>query len=244
MTTEPQSPSFRGASIAALLVAIPAMLFVMVGTLWALTLLKTDAKGTDTVLLVMAPAAAALGVSICVSVDAARQRRAGRQSAVRSLDAPVTHPTRLVVMLLAATILLLDTVLGVVAGVAAGRLGVMMELATYFLLGGFLALAAFYAAHYLGTHPCRWTAAAVGCAFVGRQIITTLLVASLHINMSRAVLLEGQTATFLMYLIVCVSAAWISRRHRTVPGATGTAGFQQQPAQLAAADEETVERLG
>jgi hypothetical protein len=239
MTTEPGSPSFRGASTAALLVALVAMLTVITLTVVLCRWLQADPKEA---LAVTAPAVFALGLSIATSVDAARRRRAVERSAALSLDASVTHPMRLGVPLLVSAILLLDTVVGVVLSLVIPKLvdpkwASVAGLLLYIVFGGALALAAFHASRYFGVHPCRWTVAAVGCAFLVRLLIALPLLRFLPIAISPGQMLLGQTMTYSAYLLVCVAAARASWRLRFVFSAAKVTGSQRQVVQPAMVGE-------
>jgi hypothetical protein len=146
------------------------------------------------------------------------------------------RPVGLVVMLLAAAILLLDSGLGAIMGgintvvkdlVSAGKIGtstaeVLASFAGTFpiILGMCLFLVASYASHYFAKRPYLWTAAAVGCALAVRELVLLAFRSSSAIKSivremggSLGHLLAFAVVANLGYLVICLVGAWFGRRY-------------------------------
>lgn len=126
------------------------------------------------------------------------------------------RPVGLVVILLAALINLLDSGPGLVTlGIATATKGLNGDIAKvlmgfagslYFVSGMCLLLAASYASHFLARRPYLWTAIAVGCALLIREVkgfIKAIYGSSIVVLLAEAVCyLSG-------ILFVCMVGVWV-----------------------------------
>lgn len=164
------------------------------------------------------------------------RRRDTNADIARIQRGDLRRPVGLVVMLLAAAIVLLDTALGaVMAGISsvvnhllsAGKIGtstaeVLGSLAGIFpiILGMCLFLVASYASHYFAKRPYLWTAAAVGCALAVRELVLLAFRSSSAIKSfvretvgSLGGLLALAVVANLGFLVICLVGAWFGRRY-------------------------------
>lgn len=145
------------------------------------------------------------------------------------------RPVGLVVMLLAAAIVLLDTALGAMTTGIPSVLNLLMnagkiEIGTAKVVVSFagvlpiiagmcLFLIASYASHYFDKRPYLWTATAVGCALAIRELVLfgfrSTSAAKILIEMygSLAGLLLAAVLIYLGFLFICMVGVWLGRRY-------------------------------
>lgn len=224
MTAEPTTSRFRDNSLLGITAGLAAA--VVAGTICSL------AKFSQPVTTSVLAFAAALPAAIDLQIKN-RQRDASVDTA-RIRDGELRRPVGLVVMLLAAAILLIDSVAGGILGgfndlVATSKIDINVARVVspiftslpIMLLGLGYFLGSSYASHYLAKHPYGWTTAAVGCALVGRELAVFALSDSgglkVVINevggsLTRFLLIE--VAAYLCILVVCMTGVWFGvRRH-------------------------------
>ena len=226
MTTSPQSVRLQDNSllgIGAGLVAIVAAGYVCK---WA-----GLPPETTTGVLALAgavPPAAALRIK--------GRRRDTNVDIARIQRGELRRPVGLVVMLLAAAILLIDSAFGLmISGISSvvnhlvktGKIGnstavVLGSFAGIFSigLGVCFFLVASYASHYFAKRPYLWTAAAVGCALAVRELVLIALRSSSAIKSfvrgtvgEFSDLLAITVVVNLGYLVICLAGAWFGRRY-------------------------------
>lgn len=164
------------------------------------------------------------------------RRRDTNADIARIQRGELRRPVGLVVMLLAAAILLIDSAVGLmVSGISSvvkhlvktGEIGIN----TAEVLGSFAGifsislglcffLVASYASHYLAKRPYLWTAIAVGCALAVRELVLIALRSSSAIkDFVRGTvgefgdLLAMAVVMNLGYLVICLVGAWFGRRY-------------------------------
>jgi hypothetical protein len=247
MTTEPAISRFDDRSPLGLIAVLGAT--VVAGSLCAWAGLEPHVTSSVTAFAGALPAAIALHMK-------GRRRDINRDTA-RVRDGDLRRPVGLVVVLLAAAVLLLDTAVGAMAGGIQGRIGdliragivetstaqVVASLLTSFLfmlLGICLFLVASYASHYLGKYPYLWTAGAVGCALVVRVLAVRVSWESMlksAMGVSIGMFLLGTIVFYLGVLVVCMAGAWFGRRHHDEFLATKLARMERKAPLLDAATQ-------
>jgi hypothetical protein len=183
----------------------------------------------------------AIGVPAAVELRMKSRRRNMDADIARIQRGELRRPVGLVVMLLAAAIVLLDSgfalllteVSSLINHVASSA---KIEVSTANVLvapmaGIFMAifgmclfLSSSYASHYFGNRPYLWTAAAVGCALAVREVVVVMVVrgsksGSQVQNFARtaygsvAGILAAEVVASLGILVVCMVGAWLGRRY-------------------------------
>jgi hypothetical protein len=174
MTTGPTALPLPNSSI--LGISAGALAAVAAGSLCKWAGLPDPATTTVTVLALSVPPAVELKLK-------SRHRNTAVEIA-RLQRGELHRPVGLVVILLAALINLLDSAPGLVTlGIATATKGLNGNIAKvltgfggglYFVSGMCLFLATSYASHFLARRPYLWTAIAVGCALLIRELIVML----------------------------------------------------------------------
>lgn len=101
--------------------------------------------------------------------------------------------------------------------------------------------AAAYASHYLGKHPYLWTTAAVGCAFVVRELVVLVLKNTLGDSLSMWLL--KVVGASLSFLVVCMAGVWFGRRHHDEFFAKKLARMERKASPPAAAAQQQAATL-
>jgi hypothetical protein len=135
------------------------------------------------------------------------------------------RPVGLVVVLLAAVVVLLDSAAGFVRAeiddfwirLPQRTAGATQALDIFPLtcLGASLFLVASYASHYFARRPYLWTATAVVCALAIRELVVLMLFNS-TLRKSGPLLsywLEAEVPAYLDFLPICMVAVWVGRRY-------------------------------
>ena len=143
------------------------------------------------------------------------RRRNVTEDISRIRQGELRRPVSLVVKMLAAALLLVDSIIGAIFGSV--MVGIAISDGTAQMLGWFATLVAAvggllvssYASHYLGKRPYMGTAVAVGAVFVLRIIIILLVFGVDPILAGLDRMVEG----FLILLVACEAGAWFGRRH-------------------------------
>ncbi len=180
--------------------------------------------------------ALAISVPAAVELQIKSRRRDTNVDIARIHRGELRRPVGLVVMLLAAAILLLDSASGaMMAGistalnslVAAGKIDISTAKMVSplvgiqpVILGMCLFLVASYASHYFAKRPYLWTATAVGCALAIRELVVLGLGSVSAIKSvikdiagSLAGLLVAEVLAYLGILFICMVGAWLGRRY-------------------------------
>jgi hypothetical protein len=181
----------------------------------------------------------AIGAPAAVELRMKSRRRNIDVDIARIQRGELRRPVGLVVMLLAAAIILLDSgfallmidISGLINHVASSAkievttanvvvaplAGILMA-----IFGMCLFLISSYASHYFAKRPYLWTAAAVGCALAVREVVVVLLGSksgSQVQNFARAAygslagMLAAEVVASLGILFVCMVVAWLGRRY-------------------------------
>jgi hypothetical protein len=228
MTTGPSASRLQNNSLLGLGAGLVAVAAAGIVCHWA----KFDPTTTTSV------TALAIGLPAAVELQIKRRRRDTNVDIARIQRGELHRPVGLVVMLLAAAILLLDTALGYIGAgipsvlqrlVSAGKIetstatvvGASLLTIIPIILGMCLFLVASYASHYFLKRPYLWTAIAVGCALAVRELVV-LWVGSTSDTFksffqeafgSLAGLLVAVVLINLGYLFICMVGAWLGRRY-------------------------------
>jgi hypothetical protein len=172
------------------------------------------------------------------------------------------RPVGLVVMLLAAVILLLDSAFGsMMSGissvlqhlVSAGKIemGTARVLAPVVgvlpvILGMCVFIVASYASHYFAKRAYLWTAAAVGCASAGRELVLLAFSSSGPVKSfvtdtygSLGRLLAATVVSNLGFLVICLVGVWLGRRYHDEFLAKKLARMERTAAREAAKQQST-----
>jgi hypothetical protein len=227
MTTEPAASPLQGNS----LVGIGGGLVAILVAGYVCNLAGASQATTTGVMGV------AIGVPAAVELQIKSRRRDTNVDIVRIQRGELRRPVGLVVMLLAAAIVLLDSGLGAMAGVVSSVLDLLVragiikiEIAKMVgtplvgiqpvILGMCLFLVASYASHYFAKRPYLWTATAVGCALAVRELVllglgsTSVLKSFVKETFgSLADMLVAEAVVYLGVLFICLVGAWLGTRY-------------------------------
>ncbi len=220
MTTESDAPRLQDNSLLAIGAGVVAA--VATGSVCKWAGLPDPATTSVTVL--------ALGVPPAVELKINSRRRDTNVDIVHLQRGELRRPVGLVVMLLAAAIVLLDSAPGIITlGIALMRLVdkfpkvVLAPLlgSLPVIMGMCLFLVASYASHYFATRPYLWTATAVGCAFAVRELVVLAMwsVSSFKSTVSETYgsltgILVAEVVAYLGGLLfICMVGAWLGRRY-------------------------------
>lgn len=175
-----------------------------------------------------------LVVSLAMGVPPAVQLRIKSRHRDKNVDiarierGELRRPVALVLMLLAAAILLLDSAAGAVDGeigvikqqltragkwelgsvqVVAGTLVTILSM----ILGMCFLLVASYASHYFAKRPYLWTTVAVGCALAVRELV----VLSYKTDLADLLvpLMVSEVLAYLGILSICMVGVWLGGRY-------------------------------
>jgi hypothetical protein len=194
---------------------------LLTGALCSWAKLPESVTGSVTAIAVAVPAALDLHLK--------SRRRDQAADAERVRRGMLRRPVGLVVAVLAAAILLADTLMGMAVGAyvdLVGRDVISSDLAAILgpvfsslpaaVLGVGVFLSAGYASHYCGRHPYRWVAAAVGCCLLLRTVIVSLWwegpVAEM-MGVSLRTALWMAAVYHLGLFALAMSGVWYGRRH-------------------------------
>lgn len=179
----------------------------------------------------------ALGVPAAVEFRMKSRHRDVEADIERIQRGELHRPVGLVVMLLAAAIVLLDSAMGLlIVGVSEAQkrlvsAGVMNRNTaevvlsplfgvTLLSLGLCIFLIACYASHYLRKRPYFWTATAVACAWAIREIVLLALRSTREVKSvvkdaygSLPSVLAAEVFVSFGFLVVCMVGAWLGRRY-------------------------------
>jgi Short C-terminal domain len=174
----------------------------------------------------------ALGVPPAVELRIKSRRRDTNVDIARIQRGELRRPVGLVVILLAAAIVLLDSAPGIMIwGISpvlsrledntAKVVGGPLLGTTPVIVGMCLFLVASYASHYFATRPYLWTAIAVGCALAVRELVVLAMwsVSSFKSFVretygSLAGILVAEVLAYLGGLLfICMVGAWLGRRY-------------------------------
>jgi hypothetical protein len=179
--------------------------------------------------------ALALGIPAAVKVRTDSRRGDSTADIARIRQGDLGPPAGLVVVLVAAVIVVLDTAWAEGAGgtldvahhvvsarkietTAASSLMTTLVITESMIMGVSYVLLATYASHYLARRPFLWTATAVGVAFAVRQLVVLAFGPSLTTDLSAATgitladLLANVTLIYLAILCACLAGAWLGTR--------------------------------
>jgi hypothetical protein len=227
MSTEPAALRLQDTS----LLGIGAGLVAGVAAICVAKLLGFDDTQTTLVMPLVSAVPPALELQI------KSRRRNKNVDIARIQRGDLRRPVGLVVMLLAAAIVLLDTAAGAIpsgigvllqhlvsagkidintAKVVAAPLGVVP-----LIVGMCIFLVASYASHYFAKRPYLWTATAVGCALGIRELVV-LSFASTSMLPKSAIeetygslsgFLVAEVLGYLIILFICMVGAWLGTRY-------------------------------
>jgi hypothetical protein len=227
MTTEPAASPLQGNS----LVGIGGGLVAIVVAGYVCNLAGASQATTTGVM------GLAIGVPAAVELQIKSRRRDTNVDIARIQRGELRRPVGLVVMLLAAAIVLLDTAFafmmtGIIPVlnhlVSAGKIGISTAKTVGgalmgvqpMILGMCLFLVASYASHYFAKRPYLWTAIAVGCALAVRELVVLSLGSAAAFKSalremfgSLASLLVAEVLASLGFLFICLVGAWLGRRY-------------------------------
>lgn len=211
MTTGPTALPLPNSSI--LGISAGALAAVAAGSLCKWAELPDPATTSVTVLALSVPPAVELKLK-------SRHRNTAVEIA-RLQRGELRRPVGLVVILLAALISLLDSGPGLVTlGIATATKGLNGDIAKvlmgfgaslYFVSGMCLLLAASYASHFLARRPYLWTAIAVGCALLIREVKGFI---KAMYGSSTVVLLAEAVCYLSGILFVCMVGVWVGGSYR------------------------------
>jgi hypothetical protein len=178
------------------------------------------------------------GVPAAVALRIKSLRRDPNVDIARIEHGELRRPVGLVVMLLAAAIILLDTMSGAAMGgigdflgdlITAHKIdpntanvvgGPLQHAVPPIFLGMCLLLVASYASHYFAKRPYLWTATAVGCALAVRELLVFAFRSTRGIKLlieesfgSLAGLLVSEVLGYLGVLFICMVGVWLGRRY-------------------------------
>jgi hypothetical protein len=201
----------------------------------------------------------AIAVPAAVELQIKSRRRDTNVDIARMQRGDLRRPVGLMVMLLAAAIILLDTAFGAMIDgvksvlnhlVSAGKINIRTANVMGYplvgvqplILGMCLFLVASYASHYFAKRPYLWTATAVGCALAVRELVVFGLRSTSGIKPlisndaygSLAGLLVAEVVGDVGFLIVCMVGAWLGRRYHDAFLAKKMARMESKAAREAA----------
>ena len=225
MTTGPATSRLQDNSLPGLGAGLVAIVVAGYLCKWA----KFDPTVTTSVVTL------AFAVPPAVGLQIKRRRRDTNVDIARIQRGELRRPVVLVVMLLAAAIVLIDTAFGVMGDgmkivlnhlVSAGKIeiGAAKVVASFagvlpIILGMCLFLVASYASHYFAKRPYLWTATAVGCALAIRELVllglrsTSAVKSLIEMSGSLAGLLLAAVVVNLGFLFICMVGVWLGRRY-------------------------------
>jgi hypothetical protein len=222
MTTEPATSRLQDNS----LLGLGAGLVAAVAAAYVCKLAGFPPEATPGVVAV------AGGVPAGVTLRIKSRRRDTNVDIARIQRGELRRPVALVVMLLAAAIVLIETAYGLLVDgfgvlIRSGKIGIstaqvvepLVTVCPLMLIGICYFLVASYTSHYLGKYPYLWTAAAVGCALVVRALVVWVLWESLLksamdlMGFSRPIFLLRVVGFYLVVLIICMVGVWLGRRY-------------------------------
>jgi Short C-terminal domain len=227
MTTGPATSRLQDNSLLGLGAGLIAIVVAGYLCRWA----KFDSTATTSVMTV------AFAVPAAIELQIKSRRRDTKIDIARIQRGELDRPVVLVVMLLAAAIILLDTALGALATgipsvanqlLTTGKINRSTATALFGALAGFLPqitgiclfLVASYTSHYFAKRPYLWTATAVGCALAIRELVVFALGSTSGIKsllevfgVSLAGLMVAEILGYLGCLFICMGGVWLGRRY-------------------------------
>jgi Short C-terminal domain len=204
-----------------------------------------------------------LGVPAAVELRLKSRRRDNAADIARIQRGELRRPVGLVVVLVAAVVVLLDSAAGFVRVEIDDSLSRVPRLAAYVTraldifpltcLGVSLFLVASYASHYFARRPYLWTATAVGCALAIRELVVLMFKSTLQkMDSSLPHWLVGEVVAYVDFLVISMVAVWLGRRYhdaflaKKLARMESKVGTQQQSAlpshTVAVAPESTASR--
>jgi len=229
MTSEPAAARFDQHSLMGISTSIGAA--VLVGFVCAQLHVSGQVTGTLTA------GAASLPAAIEYSLQGRRRTVTDEISRLRQGE--LRRPIGPVVVMLTAALFAAEVIGGVIAAAPRPWDSVWYEINFIFigLIAGALAFfISWYASHYLGKHPYRWTVVAVGVIFI---LIEAWDAASVHDLPSdyRAHSLSDAFAFNLMVLNASLAGAWCGRRRHDKFLARKLARLERKAAKQASAQD-------
>jgi hypothetical protein len=215
MTTTPAALRLKDNSLLGILASVAAALAAGKMCSWA----GADQSTTTTV------TALTLGVPAAVELRLRSRRRDNDIDIARIQRGELRRPVGLVVVLLAAAVVLLDSGAGFIGVEIDGLLkhlpdraaDVMAGLSVFPAagLGVAVFLLASYASHYFANRPYLWTATAIGCALGIRELVVLIMFngALRKVNPSLSVWLAGEVGGYLAFLVIAIVGVWLGRRY-------------------------------
>lgn len=227
MTTGPEASRLQNTS----LLGIGAGLVAGVAAIYVGKLLEL----TDTQTTLVMPLVGAIPPAIELQIKSRRRNKNVDIARIQRGD--LRRPVGLVVMLLVAAIVVLDTAAGAIPGgivdllnnlVSAGKIDVNTAKVVAassgsvpLIVGMCIFLVASYASHYFAKRPYLWTATAVGCALAVRELVV-LSFASTSVLPKSAIeqhfgslpgFLVAEALFYLGILFICMVGAWLGTRY-------------------------------